>query len=300
MTLRHLKVFVCVCEQGSITKAANLMNIVQPAVSNTVCELEKFYNVELFHRIKKKLILTDEGKKLFVKAKNVLDSFDQFEETALKSAKSPTVKIGSSLTIGKMFMPYIIKKIGNEFPDVELKAQINQTAAIEKKVSDGELDFAFTEGQPIFPDLDFTEIAKERLIAVCGKDYDVPSKIDLRQLKDANMLLRERGSASRDFFESVMNLNHIKISPLLESVSNQAIISAAENCLGIAILSGALVAEQLKKGALKTIDVSGFDFERALFAVYRKNAGFHGIKKQIFDLSINEFMAVNESKKFAS
>ena len=68
MTIRHLKVFICVCKHGSMTKAAEELFIAQPAVSNTIAEIEKNYNVKLFERINKRLILTDEGKGLLIKA----------------------------------------------------------------------------------------------------------------------------------------------------------------------------------------------------------------------------------------
>jgi len=77
MTLRHLKVFVCVCEHGSITRAAEELMVAQPAVSKTISELEKYYGVLLFSRIKQRLSPTREGKELLVRAKEVLSAFDK-------------------------------------------------------------------------------------------------------------------------------------------------------------------------------------------------------------------------------
>ena len=82
MTIRHLKIFICVCECGGITKAAEAVHMAQPAVSTTMSELEKYYNV---------LLLTDQsktcadayGKRIACsKAKNVLAGFDDFETAA--------------------------------------------------------------------------------------------------------------------------------------------------------------------------------------------------------------------------
>ena len=82
MTIRHLKIFICVCECGGITKAAEAMHMAQPTVSTTISELEKYYNVLLFDRINQRLVLTPTGKELLVKAKNVLAGFDDFETAA--------------------------------------------------------------------------------------------------------------------------------------------------------------------------------------------------------------------------
>ncbi len=54
MTIRHLKVFICVCECGGITKAAESLHMAQPSVSTTISELEKYYNVSLFDRSEKR------------------------------------------------------------------------------------------------------------------------------------------------------------------------------------------------------------------------------------------------------
>ena len=65
MTLRHLKIFVAICEHGGVTKAAEALHIAQPAVSTTLSELEKYYNVILFDRINQRLVITEMGKRLF-------------------------------------------------------------------------------------------------------------------------------------------------------------------------------------------------------------------------------------------
>ena len=69
MTLRHLKIFVAVCEHGSTTKASKALFIVQPTISHTITELEKYYQVPLFERVNQRLVLTEIGRELYKKAK---------------------------------------------------------------------------------------------------------------------------------------------------------------------------------------------------------------------------------------
>ena len=68
MTIRHLKILIAVCENGSITKAAEMLHIAQPAVSCTIAEIEKYYKIVLFDRINQRLVITDAGKNLLLKA----------------------------------------------------------------------------------------------------------------------------------------------------------------------------------------------------------------------------------------
>ena len=89
MTIRHLKIFIAVCEHGSTTKAAEALFLVQPTVSHAISELEKYYKVSLFDRINQRLLLTDAGKELLIKAKATVTSFDDFESFATAQGQNP-------------------------------------------------------------------------------------------------------------------------------------------------------------------------------------------------------------------
>ena len=130
MTIRHLKVFIEVCERGGITKAAESLHIAQPAVSQTVSDIEKYYNVRLFERINQRLVLTEPGKELLLKAKEAVAAFDEFGRFASSAAAAPTVRIGTSLTIGKIFLPGILSGIRAGWPQVKPWALVDKTGAI--------------------------------------------------------------------------------------------------------------------------------------------------------------------------
>ena len=68
MTIRHLKVFISVCETGSMTRTAKLLHIAQPAVSYTISELERLSSAKLFERVNQRLVISDFGKELLPKA----------------------------------------------------------------------------------------------------------------------------------------------------------------------------------------------------------------------------------------
>ncbi len=71
MSIRHLKTFILVCDLGSISKASEQLHVAQPAVSQTISDLENYYGITLFDRINRKLILTKEGQTLYKKANEV-------------------------------------------------------------------------------------------------------------------------------------------------------------------------------------------------------------------------------------
>ena len=289
MTVRHLKIFVCVCKHSNMTKAAEELFIAQPAVSNAIAEIEKNYNVKLFERINKRLFLTDEGKILLIKAQEVISAFNEFEEQALSSSKKPLLKIGSSLTIGKQMLPRLLRKLKESFPDIGFQISINQTSIIESKILNGTLDFAFIQGKPSDPNIDSRLVDCNTLIAVCSPKHDIPDTVTLKELCEYDLLLREDESVSRGFLDHIFALENIVVTPVMESISNHALISAATQNLGVTILPEALLTHQLKNGELRKITVSDYEFTRNSYIIHHKDKTFSTVKKEIFDFCYKKY-----------
>lgn len=289
MTLRHLKVFICVCKNNSITKAAEELFVAQPAVSNTIAEIEKHYKIVLFNRISQRLSLTEEGKNLLIKAQEVISAFDEFEAQAQNASFSPVIRIGSSLTIGKEHIPNLIKSLKDEFLDINVQVSINQTAVIEEKILEGNLDFAFTQAKPSSQNLNSKIVSSHKLIAVCGNEYKIPQQLTLKELCNYELLLREDGSVSREFLSHSLALHNISVSPVIESVSNQALISAATENLGVTILPETMLKSRLKKGRLKEIIICDCELTRNSFLIYHKNKTFSPFKKEVFDFCYKNY-----------
>ncbi|MDO4608762.1 MAG: LysR family transcriptional regulator [Clostridia bacterium] len=294
MTIRHLRIFVSVAKHLSMTRAADELFIAQPAVSNTISEIEKNYNIKLFERINRRLFLTDEGKTLLIKAQNALAAFDDFEETATNSSQKPRVKIGSSLTIGKQKIPKLLEGLKQGFGDIDFQISINQTSIIESKILNGALDFAFIQGKPSDVNIKSRLVECNTLVAVCGKDYQMPQTVTLKELCKYDLLLREDESVSREFLDHIFARENIVVNPVMESISNQALISAAKRSLGVTILPESLLKRQLKKGELKIINVTDYEFTRNSYLIYHKDKTFGTAKKEIFDYCYKNY---KENKK---
>lgn len=286
MTLRHLKVFIAVCENGSVTKAADALHMVQPAVSTTIAELEKYYKASLFDRINQRLVITELGKELLVKAKSILAQFEDFEETAMLGGQNPKLRIGSSLTLGKTILPSFLTRIKEKLPQLEPTFIIDKTAVIEAKLECGELDFGIVEGDIHSEHLKKLPLGEDRLIAVCSPDYSAPSKISLGEAIRYPFLLRERGSASRDLFDGVLAEKHFSASPFVESVSNEALIALAAAGHGIAVLPEGIVGEAISQGILKSLTIADASMTRTHYLLIHKNKRFNTLCQAAFDLLI--------------
>lgn len=283
MTIRHLKTFCAVCEEGGITRAAEKLCVAQPSVSQTIGELERYYGVSLFDRVGRRLVLTPEGERLRVKAQEAIASFSEFEEAARDTNARHVIRIGSSVTAGQMVLPRLIAAIEATLDRAECRAIADSAAAVEQLVEEGSLDFALVEGS-VSRALAAEAVFSDRLMAVCSAGMKIKNTLSPAELVSLPLLLRRRGSASRDLFDERLSALGLKAQPKLSSSSNSVLLAAAREGLGVAVLPEALVAADLSAGRLKEVRIQGLELSRRWFAVRRQDKKFTPVQQQAFEL----------------
>ena len=283
MTIRHLKTFCAVCEEGGITRAAEKLCVAQPSVSQTIGELERYYGVSLFDRVGRRLVLTPEGERLRVKAQEAIASFSEFEEAARDTKARHVIRIGSSVTAGQMVLPRLIAAIEATLDRAECRAIADSAAAVEQLVEEGSLDFALIEGS-VSRALAAEAVFSDRLSAVCSAGMKIKNTLSPSELVSLPLLLRRRGSASRDLLDERLSALGLKAQPKLSSSSNSVLLAAAREGLGVAVLPEALVVAELAAGRLKEVRIQGLELSRRWFAVRRQDKKFTPVQQQAFDL----------------
>ena len=281
MTLRYLRIFKEVCEQKSVTKAAKKLFISQPSVSVVISDLEKKYNVKLFMRIHNRLVITDEGQELYTRACNVLNNFDDFETLAFENSSSNIVKIGTSLTIGTFLLPSLLKELQKQNPQTQYKIKIFPKDKIETMLLQGELDFGLVENAVNHSELNALQFYEDKLVAVCASDFDVPQTLNVQELKNFPLILREKGSATRDFFDGYLKQHGIELYPFIETSNPQAAINCTKEGLGITILPLSMVQENLQNKSLRIINLNNVDLKRFYFIVSHKQKVFSNLQKNL-------------------
>ena len=146
MTLKHLRIFVEICRQKSVTGAARELYMSQPAVSLALRELEEYYGQQLFERISRKLFITEAGETAYQYASSILELMGEMEQTLRRDTFQKKIRIGASMTMGVYYMPNTIAKAMKQFPDLRIQAQVNSTELLEAALLENELDFCFVEG----------------------------------------------------------------------------------------------------------------------------------------------------------
>ncbi len=273
MTLKHLKIFWTVCKYQSITVAAEHLNMMQPAVSVAIRELEVFYGAKLFDRMNRRIYITDSGAALLKYANRILADFEESVDV-LRNTKMPlSLRIGANTTVSASILPDVLKAYTKKNPNVHVTSVVDDTAAIEALLLKNDLDLAMIDNISASRYFISRSIMQDEMIAVCSRRYmPVPeSPLSLKALAKEKLLLREKGSGTRECIDTVFASRGISISPVMESVSAHVLLAAARNGLGITILSRQFLEKDLKNKTLYEIPLPEVTFMRSYYLIYHKN-----------------------------
>lgn len=273
MTIRHLRIFLAVCDTGSMTKAADQLFMSQPSVSQAVREMEEHYGVKLFDRISKKIFLTEQGQRVLQYGRHIVSLMDEMEAAVGDWDGQGTLKVGTSITIGTYLLPRCVNAMGKLFPQLQVEALIGNSERIERCVLENEIDFGVIEGAAHSPYIISESFAGDRLVLICprGHAFEGREDVEFASLQKENFILREKGSAGREIFDGLAAAHELDLKILWQSASNQAIIHGVKEGLGISILPYFLVQESLERGETAEFKIKGLTLNRKFSVIYHRN-----------------------------
>lgn len=272
LSIRNLKVFVAVCQEKNVTKAAKQLDMSQPAASLAIREMEQYTGTTLFERDGRGIRLTKAAKHFYPMVQQLLKIYSEIEYEMIKWSSTSNVHIGSSISIGACILPSIIWKYNQNYPDIEVKVSINSSEIIEQAILDGSLDIALIEGS-IHSDKIVSEcFLKDELVAICGMFHPLAGKtqVPLDHLRNESFLFREKNSGTRELIESVFSQKDFFIEPIWESTSTAALINAVAQGIGISILPKKMLQDQLDRHKIFSFSIDGIDLSRNYYVIYQK------------------------------
>lgn len=280
LNIESLKLFCLVVDEGSISQAARLSFVSQPAVTRQIHQLENFYGTLLFDRTDGKMKVTETGKMLYPFAKTIIHDFNRSKEV-IKQATGEyhsTLHVGASFTIGEYLLPSLLGRFKKQQPDIKVSLTIKNTPGVIDDLFNDVIDLALVEG--IFENEKFIveKFADDELLLVCSPEHVWTEQIQIKELANERMIWRESSSGTRLIVENMLREHGIleKIESYMELGSTQAIKSAVEAGLGVSILPRLTVARELEQGTLKGVNILDVTIMRDLWLV-KKNQRFHKI-----------------------
>jgi len=238
VNIESLRLFCLVVEEGSISQAARLIGVSQPAATRQIHQLENKYGTLLFERTEGRLKPTKAGNVLYPFAKEIITTYYRSHETIQQVIGNDERKlsVGASLTIGEYLLPEILGEFKKRHSNTKLLLSIGNTPNIIEKLENNMIDLALVEGVIDNKSLDIQKFAEDELILVCPFDHEWKNReeIDVQELTKEHMIWRESTSGTRLIVEAALKNYGVldKMESYMELGSTQAIKSAVESGLG--------------------------------------------------------------------
>lgn len=262
----RLTVFICVARQLSFTKAAQELNISQPAISKHIAELEAGYGVQLIERTKHRVCLTPSGKIFLQRAQQILNQYKEleFEMNMLSQQHAGELSIGASTTISQYVLPRIISGFMSRFPDVKFSLFSGNSSQIQDMLANHQIDLGLVEGANHRADFHYSKFSDDELVLV-STAKNKTEQVNISELKKLPLVLRESGSGTLEIIAKELKKYGIvaaDLNVIMQLGSSEAIKRYIIESNSYAIVSIAAVFDELKRGELRIIDIEGLSFKR--------------------------------------
>ena len=273
----RLNTFITLSQILNYTKTAKLLHITQPAVSQHIKYLEEQYKTKLFDYSNKTLSLTSKGSLLYEYAIAMKTSSDKIMANFKnEGANKTSLRFGTTLTIGEYSMRPLLKKTLHDYPYINLSMDVSNTKSLLSQLRDGKIDFAILEGHFDKSKYASTPFKFVDFIGVCSPMHKFSNKIiSFQDILKETIILREKGSGTRNIFEQILYEQNLSLESLRHSIEigNMKVIKdLVEENFGISFLYKESVKEELNNGNLKEIKIKNFDINREFNFVYLKGS----------------------------
>lgn len=275
MDERKLTIFYEVAKKLNMTESAKSLYMSQPAISQAIKELEHSLDTKLFDRIGKSLYLTHEGEIFFNYTRRILNLHEEAFKTIrdINHSINGKLKIGASTTIGIYIMTDIIGDFIKQYKDVDISITIENTEHISHMVLENKIDFGFVEGPVSSNEIHVEHFCSDELIFILPNNHPWTkmNTLDPKLLENEKLIMREKGSGTREIVESILNSQHINYNVSLELGNIEAIKKAVIAGLGISCISKRCVTEEMKNNLLHCISINNFNILRDMTLIYHKD-----------------------------
>lgn len=274
----RIETFLAVCQTRNYTRAAELLAITQPAVSQHIRYMEEYFGVKLFEIKGKQITITSEGEEVYHLARILKLNITKFKEQLLTNTGSKEITLGATRTIGEFIMPAILTAYMKEYPNRLMSMKVESTAALLEKVRYGDMDFAFIEGPFDEQDFNALEFMEERYIPVCSPEFElVGREVGIEELMKYPLILKEeKRNGGSDIEQWLLQINHsIDNFKVVHLINNLPVVKEmVKNNIGISFLYETSVREELLNGSLVSIPIKNYDVKRKFKFVYRQFSSY--------------------------
>jgi len=295
-TLQQLRILKAVATEKNFTKAAAVLYLSQPSLSKQIKILEKNLNTLLINRERNKISLTESGKVLLQYSERILALCEESCRALidLKNGDRGNLTVGASQTIGTYLMPKILTLFAQNYPQIDLKVQVNSTRIIVKKIINREIDIAVVGGEisdDLKKSLNIKSFVSDELSLIISNSHPFAkkTKINKEDLYYLDFITLNQNSTIKIFIDNILIQNQIetkKLKTILQLNSIEGIKTAVSLGLGVAFVSSSAIEKEIKLKTIGTIKIENLQINRKLSIISNPES----YKSKAFDFFYTELI----------
>jgi DNA-binding transcriptional LysR family regulator len=288
MQIDSFKVFCDLAETESFTKAAQINNVTQSAVSQQISSLERQFKSLLIERSKKKFRLTREGQILYEYSKQMIQTYDSLHNRLqeIKDIISGTIRVATIYSIGLHDLPPYLKKFLKLFPTVNVHVEYSRANQVYEDVLGNVVDLGLVAYPSRDSKLEVISFRKDILVLICHPQHPLAKfkSVKLAQLAGQKFIGFEPDIPTRKAIDKILRDQDVDVETVMEFDNIETVKRAVEIEAGISIVPQTTVAQEVAKQTLVEIKIEGHELYRPLAAIYKKNKVLSPAMKQFLTM----------------
>jgi DNA-binding transcriptional LysR family regulator len=293
-TLQQLRILKAVSTEKNFTKAAELLHLSQPSLSKQVKTLEENLDVLLINREKHQISLTENGKVLLQYSERILALCEESCRALLdlKNGERGNLTVGASQTIGIYLLPRVLALFAQNYPQINLKVQVNSTRIIAKNILNREIDLAVVGGEipkDFRKNLVVENFVEDELSLIIAKSHPFATQKKIRKedLYHLNFITLNSNSTIRKFIDNILIQHQIETKQfkiIMQLNSIEGIKTAVSLGLGAAFVSSSAIEKEIELQTIEILKIENIRITRTLRIISSPDYS----KSKAFDFFYNE------------
>jgi len=275
MQIESLKVFCDLAETESFTKAAQINQVTQSAVSQQISALERLFKSLLIERSKKRFRLTQEGQVLYDYSKEVVRTYDalQHKLQEIKEIISGTIRVATIYSVGLHDLPPYVKRFLKSYPTVNVHVEYRRANQVYEDVIGNVVDVGLVAYPTRDNKLEIVPLRKDPLVLICHPQHPLAKSksVRIKTLTGHKFIGFEPDIPTRKALDRILKDHAVQVQHVMEFDNIETVKRAVEIDAGVAIVPQGTVLQEIAKQTLAQVILEDGEFYRPLAAIYKKN-----------------------------
>ncbi len=288
MQIESLKVFCDLTEAESFTKAAQINQVTQSAVSQTISALERQFKSLLIERSKKNFRLTAEGEVLYDYSKQILQMYDSLYSKLqeIKDIISGNIRVATIYSIGLHVLPAYLKKFLKSFPTVNVHVEYRRPNQVYEDVLGNVVDLGLVAYPMRDAKLEIVPFFKDPLVVITHPQHPFAKQksVKLKALNGQKLVSFERDIPTRKALDRIFRDHGVSVEHAMEFDNIETVKRAVEIDSGIAVVPQETVRQEITSGTLACMKLDDGEHFRQLGIIYKRS--------KVLSPAIKQFIAV--------